>query len=59
VWERHPDSLVVAATDDQLAELERRRLAEVERWSTREEFEAGAQRWHDGHAPPPVPGGSG
>ena len=38
VWERHPDSLVVAATDDQLAELERRRLAEVERWSTREEY---------------------
>jgi hypothetical protein len=59
VWERHPGSLVVAATDDQLAELERRRLAEVERWSTREEFEARAGRWHDGHAPPPVPGGSG
>jgi hypothetical protein len=59
VWERHPDSLVVAATDDQLAELERRRLAEVERWSTREEFEARAGRWRDGPAPPPVPGGSG
>ena len=38
VWERHPDSLVVAATEEQLVELERRRLAEVERWSTREEF---------------------
>ena len=38
VWERHPDSLVVAATEDQLAELERRRLAEVERWSTREQY---------------------
>jgi isocitrate lyase len=38
VWERHPDSLVVAATDAQLAELERRRLAEVERWSTREQY---------------------
>ena len=59
VWERHPDSLVVAATDDQLAELERRRLAEVERWSTREEFEARAARRHDGLAPPPMPGDSG
>ena len=47
VWERHADSLVVAATDDQLLELERRRLAEVERWSTREEFEARARRVHD------------
>ena len=38
VWERHPDHLVVAASDDQLAELERRPLAKVERWSTREEY---------------------
>jgi hypothetical protein len=38
VWERHSDHLVVAASDDQLAELERRHLAEVERWSTREEY---------------------
>ena len=38
VWERHPDALVVAATENQLAELERRRLAEVERWSTREDY---------------------
>lgn len=38
VWERHPDALVVAATEGQLAELERRKLAEVERWSTREEY---------------------
>jgi hypothetical protein len=58
VWERHPDSLVVAATDDQLAELERRRLAEVERWSTREEFEARAGRRHNDLAPPPTPGGT-
>jgi hypothetical protein len=43
VWERHPDSLVVAATEAQLVELERRQLAEVERWSTREEFEAEAR----------------
>ena len=34
----HPDALVVAATEGQLAELERRKLAEVERWSTREEY---------------------
>ena len=59
VWERHPDSLVVAATDDQLAELERRRLAEVERWSTREEFEARAGRGHDDPAPPSPAGGAG
>jgi len=38
VWERHPDHLVVSASDDQLAELERRHLAKVERWSTREEY---------------------
>jgi len=59
VWERHPDSLVVAATEEQLVELERRRLAEVERWSTRGEFEARAGRRHDGPAPPPLAGGSG
>ena len=40
VWERHPDALVVAATENQLTELERRRLAEVERWSTREDYVA-------------------
>jgi len=59
VWERRPDSLVVAATDDQLAELERRRLAEVERWSTREEFEARARRRQNDPAPPPTPDGTG
>jgi hypothetical protein len=31
VWERHPDALVVAATEAQLEEIERRRLARVER----------------------------
>jgi hypothetical protein len=31
VWERRPDALVVAATETQLAEVERRRLAHVER----------------------------
>ncbi|WP_199506277.1 hypothetical protein [Geodermatophilus sp. TF02-6] len=32
VWERSADSLVVAAPESRLAELERRRLAHVERW---------------------------
>ena len=31
VWERHPNELVVAATETQLGEIERRRLAHVER----------------------------
>jgi hypothetical protein len=44
VWERHPDSLVVAAGEGQLSELERRRLARVERLSTVAEFQARAQR---------------
>jgi hypothetical protein len=39
VWERHSDSLVVAATEAKLGELERRRIADVERWSTREQYE--------------------
>ena len=38
VWERHADALVVAAAESRLAELERRRLADVERWAPREEF---------------------
>ena len=40
VWERkrNPDGLVVAANESQLAELERRRLASVERLSTVKEF---------------------
>jgi hypothetical protein len=32
VWERHAAFLVVAAPESRLAELERRRLARVERW---------------------------
>jgi hypothetical protein len=40
VWERHADSLVVAASAAQLAELERRGLAEVDRWATQGEYEA-------------------
>ncbi len=40
VWERHPGFLVVAAPESRLAELERRRLAEVDRWATQEQYEA-------------------
>ena len=34
VWERNTDSMVVAAPDRQLRELERRRLARVDRLTT-------------------------
>lgn len=44
VWERHGDVLVVAASESQLSELERRRLAKVERLTTVAEFEALAPR---------------
>ncbi|MGK5110697.1 MULTISPECIES: hypothetical protein [unclassified Geodermatophilus] len=40
VWERSAGSLVVAAPESSLAELERRRLASVERWATKEEYQA-------------------
>ena len=43
VWERHSDSLVVAASEAQLLELERRRLVRVERLATQAEFEARAR----------------
>jgi len=43
VWERHGDILVVGASEMQLSELERRRLAHVERLSTQAEFEARGQ----------------
>jgi hypothetical protein len=39
VWERHAGFLVVAAPESCLAELERRRLATVDRWATREQYE--------------------
>jgi hypothetical protein len=39
VWERHPGFLVVAATEGRLAELERRRLARVDRLATTERYE--------------------
>lgn len=43
VWERHDDYLVVAASDAVLSELERRRLAAVERFQTVEDFIADAR----------------
>ena len=39
VWERHPGFLVVAATESRLTEIERRRLARVERLVTTERYE--------------------
>ena len=44
VWERHAESLVVAASEAQLSEVERRCLARVERICTVAEFQARAQR---------------
>ena len=44
VWERHADFLVVAAPESRLAELERRRLAHVERWATARQYQAQMQR---------------
>jgi hypothetical protein len=44
VWERHGDALVVAASEAQLSELERRRLAHVQRLSSQAEFETQAER---------------
>jgi hypothetical protein len=43
VWERHADFLVVAAPESRLAELERRRLAQVDRWATAAEYVARMQ----------------
>ena len=43
VWERHGDTLVVAASETQLRELERRRLVQVERLATQADFEARAR----------------
>ena len=47
VWERRADALIVAADEAQLAELERRRIAQVERLSTVAAFQARAQRRTD------------
>ncbi len=38
VWEHHGDELVVAADAEQLAEIERRGLATIERLSSVEDF---------------------
>jgi hypothetical protein len=46
VWERHQASLVVAASEAQLRELERRRLVRVDRLATQAEFEARARGPH-------------
>jgi hypothetical protein len=43
VWERHADFLVVVAPESRLAELERRRLAHVERWATAADYVARMQ----------------
>jgi hypothetical protein len=43
VWERHNDYLVVSACEAQLGEIERRRLAHVERLSTIADFVEDAQ----------------
>jgi hypothetical protein len=48
VWERHDDSLVVAASERQLLELERRRLVRVDRLATQAEFEAHRGGPHSG-----------
>jgi hypothetical protein len=40
VWERHAGFLVVAAPESRLAELERRRLATVDRWATLKQYTA-------------------
>ncbi len=44
VWERQADALVVAAPESRLRELERRRLAHVERWGTSTDYLAGLRR---------------
>ncbi len=44
VWERHDDAIVVVASETQLSELERRKLARVERLCTVKEFKAQALR---------------
>lgn len=43
VWERHNDTLVAVASEAQLAELERRQIARVERLSTVKDFLAWAE----------------
>jgi hypothetical protein len=47
VWERNEDTIIAAASEAQLEDLERRNLARVERLSTTEDFVARAQRYED------------
>ena len=42
VWERHAGFLVVAAPESRLAEVERRHLAEVDRWGPQDRY---VQQW--------------
>jgi hypothetical protein len=44
VWERKGEKVVVAADEEQLEELERRRLAQVERLCTVADYEGRAQQ---------------
>jgi hypothetical protein len=44
VWERHADSLVVSASDSRLGEVERRRLARVDRLTTTAQYLARTRR---------------
>jgi hypothetical protein len=44
VWERKGEVLIVAAEEEQLGELERRRLAKVERICTIADYKTKAQR---------------
>ena len=56
VWERHADFLVVAAPESRLSEMERRRLARVDRWATAAEYVARMQErppTEDDELPPP------
>jgi hypothetical protein len=47
VWEREADALIAAVTEVTLDELERRRLAGVERLCTTEEYAERAERLAD------------
>jgi hypothetical protein len=47
IWERNEDTIIAAASEAQLDDLERRNLASVERLSTTEDFVAEAQRHED------------
>ena len=44
VWEREADAVVAAASEETIAELERRRIAGVERLRTIADLESGSDR---------------